>query len=64
MITWTQFVRYYAANHRRTPRVIARDVKHAGRARYLERVRSGYADSVLDFGDLVEAMETAIGGAA
>lgn len=61
MITWPAFSRYAAEARRHVPRAVYRDVVGRACDRLREGLAGGRADGPLDFTDLANEIEAAIG---
>lgn len=60
MILSSQFVRWLAEMRGHLPNKTWTAIRNEGRDRLVARLRSGRADGVLDFSDLVERGENAV----
>lgn len=57
---WSAFVSHFTANKRFLAPAVAAQIRREAIARYVARMAAGRADSVLDFTDLVQRIESAI----
>lgn len=62
MIFYSAFVRHWTEARRHMPAGEAEAIRVAAVARVTERQRAGRADGPLDFADLCERIELALGG--
>lgn len=59
-MTWSAFTAWFNANRTAIRHGVMVEIKREAVARYLERLRAGYADSPLDFTDLILRGEAAL----
>jgi hypothetical protein len=61
-MTWSTFCVYFSANKRFVSKAFADKIRREAVARFKQRVELGYADSMLDFSDLIVQMEKMVAG--
>jgi len=60
-MTFSIFTAHFAANRNLIARAVAEEIRREAIARVTERMQAGRADSALDFSDLIERIEKALG---